>query len=66
MKNFSIKKKNKLLLKAEKIIPGVAQLLGKRPDMYLKDNSWPTYYTKAKGVEVWDLKKKKNIMILQW
>ena len=27
--------------------------------MYLKDNSWPTYYTKAKGVEVWDLKKKK-------
>ncbi len=59
MKNLNINKKNKLLAKAEKIIPGVAQLLGKRPDMYLKDNTWPTYYSKAKGVNVWDLNKRK-------
>ena len=25
--------------------------------MYLKDNTWPTYYTKAKGINVWDLNR---------
>ena len=54
------KNKNKLLLKkAEKIIPGVSQLLGKRPDMYLKDGEWPTYFSKAKGINIWDLEGKK-------
>jgi len=52
-------KSYKLLKTAQKIIPGVAQLLGKRPDMYLKDNNWPTYYSKAKGVNIWGLDKKK-------
>ena len=33
-------------------------LLSKRPDIYLADE-WPTYYSKAKGCEIWDLKGKK-------
>ncbi len=56
-------KKNKnskiFLNKAEKIIPGVSGLLGKRPDMYLKDGNWPTYYSRAKGVNIWGLDNKK-------
>ncbi len=35
-------------------IPGGTQLLTKRPEMFLPDQ-WPAYYSKAKGVEVWDL-----------
>ncbi len=55
-----MKKKNKkYLLKAQKIIPGVSQLLGKRPEMYLRDGNWPTYYKKAKGINIWDLDNKK-------
>ena len=51
-----MKKNNKkFILKAKKIIPGVSQLLGKRPEMYLKDGNWPTYYKKAKGINIWDL-----------
>ena len=47
------------LNKAEKIIPGISGLLGKRPDMYLKDGKWPTYYSKAKGINIWDIDNKK-------
>lgn len=40
--------------KARKIIPGGTQLLSKRPEMFLPDQ-WPSYYSKVKGVSVWDL-----------
>ncbi len=40
--------------KAKKIIPGGTQLLSKRSEMFLPDQ-WPSYYKKAKGVEIWDL-----------
>jgi glutamate-1-semialdehyde 2,1-aminomutase len=40
--------------KAKLIIPGGTQLLSKRPEMFLPEN-WPSYYSKAKGAEVWDL-----------
>jgi len=40
--------------KAKKIIPGGNQLLSKRSEMFLPD-FWPSYYQKAKGVDVWDL-----------
>ncbi|KKG07364.1 aminotransferase class III-fold pyridoxal phosphate-dependent enzyme [Methanosarcina sp. 2.H.A.1B.4] len=40
--------------KAKEIIPGGTQLLSKRPDQFLPEQ-WPSYYKKAKGVEVWDL-----------
>lgn len=43
-----------LYLKAKKVIPGGTQLLSKRPEMHLPDQ-WPSYYKRAKGVDVWDL-----------
>ena len=44
----------KLYQKAKKIIPGGTMLLSKRPEMFLPKN-WPSYFSKCKGVEVWDL-----------
>ncbi len=44
----------KLYDKAKTLIPGGTMLLSKRPEMFLPDN-WPSYYSKAKGCEVWDL-----------
>lgn len=43
-----------LYTKAKKLIPGGTMLLSKRPEMFLPDN-WPSYYSKAKGCNVWDL-----------
>jgi len=43
-----------LYKKAKTRIPGGTQLLSKRPEMFLPDQ-WPSYYSRAKGVEVWDL-----------
>ena len=40
--------------RAKKVIPGGSMLLSKRPEMFLP-GQWPTYYSKAKGIEVWDL-----------
>ena len=50
----------KLWNKAKKIIPGGNQLLSKRSEMFLPD-FWPSYYKKAKGVEIWDLDGNKFI-----
>lgn len=49
-----------LYKKAKSIIPGGTQLLSKRPEMFLPDK-WPSYYKKAKGVEIWDLDNHKYI-----
>ncbi|MFH1246880.1 MAG: aminotransferase class III-fold pyridoxal phosphate-dependent enzyme, partial [Candidatus Micrarchaeota archaeon] len=48
------KKSCALWNKAKKIIPGGSQLLSKRAEMFLPDY-WPAYYSKAKGIEIWDL-----------
>lgn len=40
--------------RAKELIPGGTQLLSKRPEMFLPDQ-WPSYYSRAKGCEVWDL-----------
>ena len=48
------KKGIKLWNEAKKIIPGGSQLLSKRAEMFLP-NQWPSYFKKAKGVDVWDL-----------
>lgn len=40
--------------KAKKLIPGGTQLLSKQSEMFLPDN-WPSYFKKAKGVEIFDL-----------
>ena len=39
--------------KAARIIPGMTQLLSKRPDRYSR-GVWPTYFVKAKGASVTD------------
>src|SRR6266850_1477395 len=39
---------------ARKRIPGGTQLLSKRPEMFLPE-LWPSYYSRARGVQVWDL-----------
>jgi glutamate-1-semialdehyde 2,1-aminomutase len=44
----------KLWRRAKKVIPGGNMLLSKRPEMFLPEK-WPSYYSKAKGCEVWDL-----------
>ena len=49
-----IKKGIELWNKAKKIIPGGSQLLSKRSEQFLPEQ-WPSYYKKAKGVEVWDI-----------
>jgi len=46
--------------KAKHLIPGMTQLLSKRPDMFSL-NAWPGYYKKACGVEIWDLDDNKYI-----
>jgi glutamate-1-semialdehyde 2,1-aminomutase len=46
--------------KAQKLIPGVAQLLSKRPQMFAP-GQWPGYFSRAKGVETWDLDGNKYI-----
>lgn len=40
--------------RARKRIPGMTQLLSKRPDQFSL-GVWPGYYSKALGAEVWDL-----------
>lgn len=51
-------KSNKLWKRAKKIIPGGNMLLSKRPELFHPKN-WPAYYSKAKGIDVWDLDGKK-------
>lgn len=46
--------------RAKTLIPGMTQLLSKRPDMFSL-GVWPGYFSKAKGVEVWDLDGNKYI-----
>lgn len=47
-------KGQELYKKAKQIIPGGTSLLSKRPEQLLPEN-WPSYYSKSKGCEVWDL-----------
>ncbi|HEY6805827.1 MAG TPA: aminotransferase class III-fold pyridoxal phosphate-dependent enzyme [Pyrinomonadaceae bacterium] len=47
-----------LYRKARLRIPGGTQLLSKRPEMFLPDH-WPSYYSHAKGADVWDLDGRK-------
>ncbi len=47
-------KGQRLYQKAKKIIPGGTMLLSKKPEMFAPD-IWPSYFSKAKGIYVWDL-----------
>ena len=53
-----MKSYQKLWKYANKIIPGGNGLLSKRPQRFSPDN-WPTYYTKAKDIYIWDINGKK-------
>lgn len=44
--------------RAKRVIPGGNMLFSKRPELWLPDH-WPTYFSKAKGVHVWDLDGRK-------
>ena len=50
--------------KAIKVIPGGNGLLSKRPERYAPD-IWPTYYSRSKGVHVWDLEGNKYVDMAQ-
>ena len=53
-------KSRQLWREAKKLIPGGTQLLSKRAEMFLPEN-WPAYFSKAKGVEIWDLDGNKYV-----
>ena len=57
---MNAKKGIKLWNEAKKLIPGGSQLLSKRSEMFLPKH-WPSYFKKAKGVDVWDLDGNKYI-----
>ncbi|MDD5339656.1 MAG: aminotransferase class III-fold pyridoxal phosphate-dependent enzyme [Candidatus ainarchaeum sp.] len=44
--------------RAKKIMPGGSQLLSKRSEMLLP-GQWPSYYSRAKGIEVWGVDGKR-------
>jgi glutamate-1-semialdehyde 2,1-aminomutase len=57
---FNIEKSLAMQKHARQRIPGMTQLLSKRPDMF-SYGVWPGYYSKAQGVNVWDLDGNKYI-----
>ena len=44
--------------KAKKVIPGGNNFFSKKPENFLGDDGWPTYYKKSKGCEIWTLDNK--------
>lgn len=54
MGKLNIKKSFRMQEHAKKRIPGVSQLFSKRPDLF-SYGVWPGYFSKAKGIDVWDL-----------
>ncbi|MFH1581708.1 MAG: aminotransferase class III-fold pyridoxal phosphate-dependent enzyme [Pseudomonadota bacterium] len=54
IKRLIVEKSLAMQKRGAEIIPGLTQLLSKRPDQFAP-GSWPGYYDRAKGVEVWDL-----------
>jgi len=57
---LKINKCLELQKRAKELIPGMTQLLSKRPDRF-SYGVWPGYYKKASGVEIWDLDDNKYI-----
>lgn len=51
---MKIKKGPEMWEKAKKLIPGGTQLLSKRAERFLP-GKWPSYFNKAKGIEIEDL-----------
>lgn len=51
---MTIDKSLAMQTRAREHIPGGVQLLSKRPDQFSR-GVWPGYFSKAKGIKVWDL-----------
>ena len=49
--------------RAKGVIPGGNMLFSKRPELWLPDQ-WPAYFSKAKGVHVWDMDGRQLIDML--
>lgn len=60
MKRLNLEKSIALQEHAKKRIPGLSQLLSKRPDQF-SYGVWPGYFSRAKGVEIWDLDENRYI-----
>lgn len=45
---------SRMFERARRVIPGVSQLLSKRPDQFSL-GVWPTFFKQARGCRVWDL-----------
>jgi glutamate-1-semialdehyde 2,1-aminomutase len=50
----SLEKSLRMQERAKQRIPGMTQLLSKRPDQFSM-GVWPGYFSRASGIEVWDL-----------
>ena len=57
---INITKSLQMQERAKTFIPGMNQLLSKRPDMF-SSGAWPGYFSKATGAEVWDLDGNKYV-----
>jgi glutamate-1-semialdehyde 2,1-aminomutase len=60
MKRLNLKNSIALQEHAKNRIPGLSQLLSKRPDQF-SYGVWPGYFSRAKGVEVWDMDENRYI-----
>ena len=57
---MKVKNGTSLYKNAKKIIPGGTTLFSKRSELHLP-NKWPSYFSKAKKINVWDLKGNKYL-----
>jgi len=53
-----MKSPKKLWSQCKLLIPGGNGLISKRPERYSVEK-WPTFYSRSKGIHIWDLNKKK-------
>ena len=54
----NLDKSQKIWRRANSVILGGNSLISKNPNMFLP-NKWPTYFSKAKGCQIWDLERRK-------
>ena len=54
MMKHKLAKSLEMQTRAKRLIPGMTQLLSKRPDMF-SQGIWPGYFSRAKGANIWDL-----------
>jgi len=59
-KNYTLGSFHKKWIDANNVILSGNMLLSKKPNRFLK-GGWPTYFSKAKGCNIWDLNKKKYL-----